>query len=297
MYAKEPRSLHTTSRSMLADRCITTLFVLIVLLGSFFVLSGSALAAAASTTTPQIPLSGWCDSSLPRCYAVRDWPGHTGGAVTAINPFGALRCYGCIGFIDDEMWFLDPNSSQCMNDMYGVCQVEAGVATYPASNPKDCNPGHDSTCLFWADIRPDPGGFHDWPLYTFGADGVSLSPYLIYITIANASGFSSSGSTWVITTNIYQYGSWIAGPSGQSTSNSMNVNEIEIGSELSDSHGSADVFYLQYNQWMDGSGGWHYQTTTGNNNSTNPPPTGQWAVNPCNCNGNTGGEFETYDNS
>lgn len=111
----------------------------------------------------------------------------------------------------------------------------------------------------------------------------------------NNDSFSSSGSNWDVVTNIYKNGNWIAGPSGESTHNNMNVNDITIGSELSDSGGSAATFYFQYNEWMDGNGNFHYQTTTGANYSTNPPPHGYWEISPCNCSGNTGGSFATYD--
>jgi hypothetical protein len=132
-------------------------------------------------------------------------------------------------------------------------------------------------------------------MFIFGVDGVDLTPYLIYITISNNTCCSSSGSTWNLTTNIYKNGSWWAGPSGQSTNNTMNANRITIGSELSDSRGSAATFLFQYNQWLSGGGSWTYQTTDGSNDSTNAPPNGYWSTHPCNCNGNTGGAFATYD--
>jgi hypothetical protein len=98
-----------------------------------------------------------------------------------------------------------------------------------------------------------------------------------------------------VVTNIYYDSKWIAGPDGESTNNNMNVDDITIGSELSDSRGSAGDFYFQNNQWMNGSGIMQYQTTTGSNTGTNPPPHGTWVTNPCNCQGNTGGSYQTYD--
>jgi hypothetical protein len=298
MLLKQPKATHTTGYSILADRAITALFVLIVLFSSSLFLAGTAMAAGASAMTPQIPLSGYCNNPDPysgHCYAERYWPGYTGGANTLINPYGALNCQGCTGFITDEMWFSDPYSSQCTSTAFQACWVEAGVSTYPANDPNNCIPGYDSTCLFWADERPNGGGYHEHPLYTFGGDGVDLTPYLIYITIANNNGFSSSGSAWSISTLIYESGNLIANPGGLSTNNTMNVDRVTIGSELSDSGASAGDFYFQDNQWMNGSGVWKYQTTTGTNDSTNPPPYGYWQTSPCSCSGNTGGSFETYD--
>ena len=299
MPTKQLETLHTTSCSILADRSVTALFVLVVLLSSFFIFSDSALAASTSEMTPQMPLSGFCSkpASNGHCYAEVYWNGHTGGSSTLINPFGAMNCQGCstYGFITDETWFTDDISSQCINTSFHICWVESGVSTYAANEPKDCNPGHNSTCLFWADNRPNPGGYHEWPLYTFGGYGVDLTPYLIYVDIVNNDSFSSSGSNWDVVTNIYKNGQYLTGPSTESTNNNMNVYTIIIGSELSDSNGAAGPFYFQYNQWMDGSGNFNYQTTTGVNGSTNSPPNGSWAVNPCKCQGNTGGSYKTYD--
>jgi hypothetical protein len=133
-------------------------------------------------------------------------------------------------------------------------------------------------------------------LYNFGADGVDLTPYLIYIDIVNNTCCSSSGSDWDVNATIYYNSQFKAAPSGESRGNNMNVDDITIGSESSDTRGSAADFFIQDNQWMNGSGGLEYQTTTGTKGfSTNPPPHGFWAVNPCNCQGNTGGSFQTYD--
>jgi hypothetical protein len=105
-------------------------------------------AASKSMMSPQIPWSGYCNDPSPHCYAVDNWQGHTGGTSTLINPYGALSCYGCGGFIDNETWFTDPNSSQCTSDSQGACWVEAGVSTWPANDKNNCKQGYDSTCLF-----------------------------------------------------------------------------------------------------------------------------------------------------
>jgi hypothetical protein len=293
MKIRQPLDL--SSCSVFEDRAFTVLFALILFLGSLFIFSGSAFAASTSVMTHAIPLTGYCNDPNPHCYATRTWPGHTGGSSTLINPYGSLNCQSCNGFIDVETWFEDTTDSQCTSTKYGECWVEGGISTWPANDPNSCHQGYDSTCGFWADNRPYGGNYNEHPLYNFGADGVNLVPYLFYITIKNDSGNSSSGSTWDVIVNIYKNGTLVAAPNGQSKSNTMNVNNITIGSELSDSNGSAGTIYFQDNQWMDTSGNFHYQTTTGNNYSTNPPPYGYWVTNPCNCQGNTGGSFDTYD--
>lgn len=296
MLTNPSKTTSTTDCSNLADRAIVVLFVLIVLFGSSFFLAGTAMAASSATRTPQIPLTGYCSNPKPHCYAERYWAGNTGGANTLINPYGALRCYGCTGFIDDEMWLSDYNSPQCKSTLFGACWVEAGISTWPANETKNCHQGVDSTCGFWADNRDNGGGYNEHALYNFGADGVDLTPYLFYITISNATCCSSSGSKWYVNTNVYKNGSWVAGPGGTSSSiMAWNASQITIGSELADSGGSADTIYLQDNQWMSGSGNWIYQTTNGTNDSNGPPPNGTWYTNPCNCQGNTGGSFKTWD--
>ena len=297
MLTKQPTDLHATGiPTILEDKYFCRLLVLgmilaVVVLG--FSLDTSPIASA-SARIAQMPLTGYCNNPNPHCYATRDWYGHTGGSFTRIQPFGKLDCQGCIGFVDDEMWFADPYSSQCTS--VGACWVEAGISTYALNNPNSCNHALASTCLFWADNRPGTGGYHEHPMFYFGSIGVNLSAYLVDETLYNSSSYSSSGSSWSISVAIYQNGNLIATPSGQSTSNSMNVDDIRIGSELSDSKGYADIFELEHNQFRDtGTGIYKYQTTTGTNTSTNPPPTGYWATSPCNCQGNTGGAYATYD--
>jgi hypothetical protein len=296
MLTRQSGADHAT-HSILADRFIIGLFILMVLLGSSLFLSGTAMAASGSAKGHQIPLTGLCSNPAPNghCYAERYWPGHTGGANTLLSPLGAISCSGCSGFITDEMWFVDPNSSQCVATTYKQCWVEAGFSTYVAGDPNSCNSSIASICGFWADNRPNGGSYHEHPLYYFGPDGTNLVPYDFYVTIANNGGNSSSGSTWNIDTNIYKNSTWIAGPSGQSTNNTMNVNKITIGSELADSRASATTLYYEYNQWLGSNGVWNYQTTDGSNDSTGTPSTGAWYIHPCSCSGNTGGEFYTYD--
>jgi len=102
MLTKQSKALYPTSCSGLADRSTTALFVLVAFLSSFFILTDSALAASTSVMTHTIPLTGYCNNPSPHCYATRDWLGHTGGSKTLINPYGALSCYGCSGFIDSH---------------------------------------------------------------------------------------------------------------------------------------------------------------------------------------------------
>src|SRR5579883_1579970 len=283
------------TRSDVLEKYFDRFLILCALLAFalFHVAATPILAAGEHASAPNIPLTGYCSNPNPHCYAEITWQGHTGGTTTVINPYGDLNCSGCQGFIDNETWFLDPNSSQCTSTQYGACWVEAGITTRPSNASPDCNPGQNSVCLFWADSRPGSGGFNEHMIYTFGGYGVNLLPYVIYVYITNHNSFSSQGSTWDVSTLIYKYGTLVSQPGGQSTNNQMNVDDIQIGSELSDSNGSAGPFYFQDNEWLNGSGVFQYQTGTGKNTSTNPPPNGFWYQSPCNCGGNTGGQWET----
>lgn len=193
------------------------------------------------------------------------------------------------------MWFADTSSSQCTG--IGGCWVESGISTWPANDPNSCHQGYDSVCLFFADNRPNPGSYHEHPLYYFGLDGIDLTPYYVIVEIKNHNSNSSSGVTWDVSDSVFKNGNFITRPSGQSTNNNMNTSNITVGSELSATVGSSSEgdIYSAYNQWLTSIGTWVYQTTTGKNGSTNPPPSGYWYVAPCNCSGNTGGLYLTYD--
>jgi hypothetical protein len=172
-----------------------------------------------------------------------------------------------------------------------------GISTYDANQRFNCHYGYNSTCMYWADNRPNGGGYYEHAVYTLGGYGVSLDPYLIDFAVHSAGGNYTSTNTWNVSLNLYANGSLAAQFNQQSTNNQMSPSTITIGSEVSDTHAStSDHTDYQYNQWYCGSA-WCYQTTTGTDTSTSPPPYGYWRINPCNCQGNTGGAFTTYDHS
>lgn len=278
------------SGSIISDKQFTIVVVLFALLSAFLVQTHSA---AAASNTAHLPLSGTCGVTFQHCYAQTEWHGNTGGAFTNLSPFDSLNCQGCNGFIDNEMWFSDITSSQCTSLPAKICWVESGISTYAPSAPANCNPGNDSTCLFWADNRPNGGGYHEWPLWTIGPDGTSLNPWGFDITIENNENNSSSGSRWEVNVEVYQNNNPYAGFTAFSTSNTMNTNDITVGSELSATSGnaSAGTTDFAFNQWLDGNGNWRYQTATPTTSLINaPPPNGSW----CWCS-EPGGIFDTWD--
>lgn len=296
MPIKHEKVVHCIAKSI-CEREFRILIALFVLISAFVLQSHSSFAATSSMNTSHIPLGGYCSNPSPHCYAEQYWHGAIPGSFTQIEPFGALNCQGCTGFIDNEMWLADNNSSQCTSTVEGGCWVEAGISTWPANNPNSCNQGTDSTCLFWADNRFGSGGYHEHPFYNFGRDGVDLTPYYVTIALFNTNGASLSGSTWTVNADVYNAdNSLVASTTGTSTHNTMAPAYITIGSELSNSGATAGDFYFAYNEWESVSGQWPYQTNPGINGSTNPPPNGYWSTVPCNCSGNIGGVYLTYDN-
>lgn len=283
-------------RSICEDKFVIFLTI-VVLIVTFMFQSHTSFAASSSMKASQIPLGGYCSNPHPHCYAEQYWHGGTPGAFTQIEPYGPLTCYGCSGFIDNEMWFADNTSSQCTSTAYGGCWVESGISTWSANDPNSCNQGTDSTCLFWADNRPGSGGLHEHRLFNFGPDGVDLSPYYVDVALFNTNGAMFSGSTWTINADVYNASNTlIASTSGTSTYNTMSPDYITIGSELSNSGATAASNYFAYNEWETTGGQWPYQTNPGQNGSTNAPPNGFWTTNPYNGTGNIGGVYLTYDN-
>lgn len=270
----------------LDDKRFVAFIILLALLTSFLIQTASAAAAN------DVPSNGYCSGSPARCYAEIDWYHYTGGAYTNISPYGSMSCANCptYAFIDNEMWLTDKTSSQCKS--VGACWVESGISTWSPSTPDNCKPGYASTCLFWADNRPNGGGYHQHSLWPIGLDGANLNPWGFDVTIENFDSDSPSGSEWEVIVDIYQNNSFVTSVLGISTNNSMSPNDISVGSELSAHSGaSASKNDFLYNQLMaaDGSGNWSYQTNP-NSTLTNNPPYGQWYEY-----ASPGGMWETWD--
>lgn len=270
--------------------------ILAILLGVFLFQASPVSAARFSTKSSNMQMGGYCSNPSPHCYNEVYWIGSLPGSYTQLEPYGALKCQNCSGFIDNEMWLADYTSSQCSSSSNGACWIESGISTWPANESNSCHPGTDSTCLFWADNRPGSGGYHEHSLFNFGSDGVDLTPYSINVTLYNDAGSSYHGSTWDVSTSVFDNGSDVSDGFGQSTNNSMSPSYMIIGSELSNSGATAGNNYFDYSEWESGSGSWNYQKNAGDNGSTNSPPDGYWVTKPCSCTGNTGGTYVTYDN-
>jgi len=241
-----------------------------------FCLEGHAVTYSCGT-----PSSG-------HCYGVNAWQKGGGGEY-----FGAyadivqdrLSCpSGCGGFVDDELWLVDDNSSGCVANPFKMCWVETGTIAIDGSN----------AVYFWADARPiststfnlhllgapDPAGVTDH--FMIIKDGrVSPQTFLVFV-------YNDSLSTL--------YNGVSAVPSGAP----MRGDRIIIGQELAGTKdASADVVNFTRNIWAVQALGPEYvfwynrQTAKGGVTSANPP-FAQWTIDPASPPPPEGGQFTTH---
>lgn len=286
MQKMQPKPTAQSLRPVIEDKCVTAFLILLILVSAFLLQTGTAFA---SGTTAASGPSTVCSHPKPNghCYATVDWNGDTAGAFTNLSPYGDMFCGACDGFIDNEMWLSDTTSAQCALDASGGCWVEAGIVATSLTPPYGCASTNNVTCLFWADARPNPGGFHFHELYLVGADGEDLNPWYFFVKIWNSTSNSASGNTWSVDVQPYFSSNFMGDYTGQSTYNSMTAQDIIIGSELDATPGyaGANEMDFQYNQWKDSGGTWHEQTASAAYNGTDSPPIGYWTTDPNSTNG------------
>ena len=289
----QTKPIYRNIRPQYGDKWITAFIILFVLITAFFLQTNSAFAARKSTN---IPATGYCSNpeSNGHCYATVDWSGPTPGAFTNLSPFGSMSCGSCGGFIDNEMWLSDTTDSQCVNDLDEGCWVEAGIEAISSADSYDCDPGITATCLFWADARPNGGGFHHHPGGIVGPDGTDLDLWYFFVTLRNNDNNNATGTNWSVDIQGYYNDGLVIDTSGLSTNNSMTAQDIIIGSELGSVNGAASAGQndFQYNMWLGSSGSWSEQTNQTAFNGTNGPPNGWWIESP---NSVTGGIWATSD--
>jgi hypothetical protein len=224
--------------------------------------------------------------SSGHCYATATWQAQPEyfGAYTDIVEANLACPSGCGGFVDDEIWLVDDNSSGCQSNGFGMCWVEAGYIATEGS----------SKVYFWADARPttsstfnlhllggtDPAGVNDH--FMLIKDGrVSPQTFLVFI-------YNDSLST------LYN------GTSAISSGTPMKGNRIIIGSELAGSSGaSADNANFTRNIWAVQALGpeyvfWYNRQTTKGSVTSASPPTGSWTVDPASPPPPEGGQFTTH---
>lgn len=211
------------------------------------------------------------------CYGTNTWHGSVNGSYTDVN---VVSLAGGDGGIDNEMWLVDTTHTCYVdpgNQGQTYCWVEGGYVRR----------GNESEIWFWADDRLCSGCYyieHDSGQLLSGDYGSGAA-----ITIVK----NASAGKWDVT--IYGNSSRYT---GQSTSNNMTPNYIQIGQELYGTNSAnAPTASYEQNSWDATNGtGWHYQTNNGNFNGLNSgapynPPWSGWRTQPSSS--STGGLWYT----
>ncbi len=156
-----------------------------------------------------------------------------------------MHCSGCgYNFIDNEMW-LEQGFSYW---------VEAGYI----------DDGHTGEYYFWADKRPVDGVFYQHPMGVIpGAD------YYTYTT------FSISRVVGVGNRYLVAESGWSTSWTGYSSANSMIIDNVEMGMELSGSSGAGTTNYAYYDsrQYRNDSLVWKSLPAYSGNYYAQDPPT------------------------
>lgn len=263
------------------------LMTALVLVGVLSIVSGTSSVAHAAPTnscTSSSCTSYTCgDVSSNHCYAEYIWIGGVDGGETSVNQ--VVHMYGGpSGFINDELWLVA--SSGCSSGGSTYCWVEVGMEGVEDNN--------GNTQYFWADNRPNGGGFHNhYFLSAPSGDYGHQATFQIWRT---------SSSNW--TAAIYTYTSSYY---GYSTSNPISISWIEAGSELGGGGtvypeaSYAPVVHFTHNMWKGtGSQVWnfqdyhHYNQGSGILYGGGAPPPFVTVVSTPDGSANSGGDFETW---
>lgn len=236
-------------------------------------LSTSSHALAATTQTrfhnqAALPNSWSCGNpSSGHCYGQQFWGG-ANGADTRISLDARLRGSAPNDgyyFATTEMWLATSNLAYW---------VEAGVISEWAVG------GTTNPFYFWADNRPNGGGFaFHFLAYQCGCGGTTL-------TRITRNG-SSSWNVLLRDANNTSY-------TGTSTSNNISIGNIIIGGELYNNDQTAyepNIYYTN-NRWWDGSN-FNYQTNDGVGTNIEYPMRANWYNNQDPLHNSTGGVWYT----
>lgn len=179
------------------------------------------------------PLYSCGNGQTGHCYAIIDWSGNTPGAKSSIftNGIFAGDC-----FVTNEQWLADSSRQYW---------VEAGMIS-------DLVDQYGMESLFWADSRPNGGGFSlHYGQFLDPSDFGKYANIDIHKIASNQFSVSISGLP-------------VARLSGTSTNNSINPYIIQIGLEMcGSSKAQAPKNGYTNNQWQRSNGSWAYQTVDG----------------------------------
>ncbi|MBA2288112.1 MAG: hypothetical protein H0W02_21775 [Ktedonobacteraceae bacterium] len=254
LLASVTRSLHSNDQEIKWFQDIS-LIVLMVTSLTFFLFASPPQTYAATVSHTMAANISCGNLSTGHCYGRQDWFGGTIGSKTDIKVV-QLTCNGSCqstGFLDNEMWLIDGQTSSCFSNMFGNCWVEGGYLY----------DGYCGFCYFWADVRP--------------VDGNNLNLHYLYPTPNHMSPNRDIGHSMRI--SIYEQGTHrfevdfavqgcsfncSANATFYSTNNTMVPNDVHIGTELSgvgsnNSNWGAPRADYTNNYWKNGAG-WQGQT-------------------------------------
>jgi len=199
------------------------------------------------------------------------WPNGILGSSTEFQTVHLYSVNDGSDHISEEMWLVD-DVDDCAGN--GISWVEAGEATWY---------GHTGNWYFWADCRP---GSTFLPHFLYQPPSGDVYHYFQY-TIEKALRATNEFSASMYNTSGTQL--WY----GESTSNTMAADEIQVGLETTDNNYSvthSDPDYFIGNQYFGLNEVWAYQANSGTVYANNPP-TWTWVTPPSG--GNHGGEGKT----
>jgi hypothetical protein len=275
------RYSHSFFLSSRFSRCSKRLLLALVI--TFSILSPSLLNSSDIARAQSLAN---CTNGDSYCDGYANWRGTITGTGTEIE-VEFITCGYCSGHLSNETWLTASNCG---------CWIETGYSTYgpnSGDNKYSCSKGNRVNCYFWADERPNGGGYDE---HTKGGnipsqDYGNYASFQIYL---NQGVKDYCGGQWVSnadgTINI-------DGPSNdhwdglKSTCNQMTGGSIQTGEELENSGAASPATLFIDNQWQDlPSYNWTFQSNNGTNNKSDNPPKGYWYIYPTNS--GTGGEWE-----
>lgn len=234
----------------------------------------SATPVQAASRAKAMPSYSCGDANSNHCYGFASWWGNIDGSYTEV--FTNEMKPGDI-FVNNEMWLQQDATINGVNTAQYWVEVGTKADKYTTF-------GHE--ILFWADQRPNGGGYANH-------FGYALSPQdfgkYVYLQIIRD---SPNSCTW----DVSATGLPVDYLTGQSTSNCYSPNRQNIGMELAGSYGAtAPRNGFVNNRWYSYSnGGWHSQANTPSHYDQTGPISSGWIKYPP---GNNGGQWSTCLNS
>lgn len=248
-------------------RCgsILSLYSIIAAIIFLLALLSSSPQAFAATTQSQfhnkasLPLSWNCgDPNNGHCYGIHFWGGANGADTrislnTSLNGGSTYNDLASYSFVTTEMWLQTAATGANNSNAYWV---EAGIISEYA---------YTSSAFpfyFWADKRPNGGGFAFHYLSNIAYSGNAL----VRITRSGSSNWNvliqdSNGSL-----------------TGVSTANNFSVANIVVGTELHNDYQTAhepNIYYTN-NRWENNSGQFVYQGNDGTGANVISPVRADW---------------------